>query len=66
VLLERSRQWLQERGVEVVSSRCVTSRPKTCCTPASTARRCIDLLQQVAQADGLIATPVYKASFPAR
>lgn len=40
VLLERSRQWLQDRGVEVVTFQVRDFPPKTCCMPVSTARMC--------------------------
>lgn len=41
-----------------------TSRPKICCTLASTAPRCLTCCSRLTRPDGLlIATPVYKASF---
>ena len=64
VLLERSRQWLQERGVEVVTFQ-VRGFPAEDLLHARFDSPQVQHFQQlVAQADGLIvATPVYKASF---
>ncbi|MEB5933810.1 NADPH-dependent FMN reductase [Pseudomonas mosselii] len=64
VLLERSRDWLQERGVEVVTFQ-VREFPAEdllhACFDSPQVRHFNEL---VAQADGLVvATPVYKASF---
>ena len=64
VLLERSRQWLQHRGVEVVTFQ-VRDFPAEDLLHARFDSPQVQHFQQlVAQADGLIvATPVYKASF---
>ncbi|WP_337159394.1 NADPH-dependent FMN reductase [Pseudomonas putida] len=64
VLLERSRQWLQDRGVEVVTFQ-VREFPAEDLLHARFDSPQVQHFQQlVAQADGLVvATPVYKASF---
>lgn len=64
VLLEQSRQWLQDRGVEVVTFQ-VREFPAEDLLHARFDSPQVQHFQQlVAQADGLIvATPVYKASF---
>jgi len=64
VLLERSRQWLQGRGVEVVTFQ-VRDFPAEDLLHARFDSPHVQHFQQlVAQADGLIvSTPVYKASF---
>ena len=64
VLLERSRQGLQDRGVEVVTCQ-VRAFPAEDLLHARFDSPHVQHLQQlVAQADGLIvSTPVYKASF---
>ena len=64
VLLERSRQWLQDRGVEVVTFQ-VRDFPAEDLLHARFDSPHVQHFQQlVAQADGLIvSTPVYKASF---
>ncbi|PHN33133.1 NADPH-dependent FMN reductase [Pseudomonas sp. ICMP 460] len=64
VLLEKSRQWLQAKGVEVVSYQIRDFPAEDLLHARFDSPNVIDLLQQVANADGLvIATPVYKASF---
>ncbi|KTC17104.1 NADPH-dependent FMN reductase [Pseudomonas marginalis ICMP 9505] len=64
VLLEKSRQWLQDKGVEVVSYQIRDFPAEDLLHARFDSPKVIDLLQQVANADGLvIATPVYKASF---
>ena len=64
VLLEKTRQWLQDKGVEVVSYRIRDFPAEDLLHARFDSPKVIDLLQQVANADGLvIATPVYKASF---
>lgn len=64
VLLERSRQWLQGRGVEVVTFQ-VREFPAEDLLHARFDSPQVQHFQQlVTQADGLVvATPVYKASF---
>ena len=64
VLLDKSRQWLQQKGVEVVSYQIRDFPAEDLLHARFDSPKVIDLLQQVANADGLvIATPVYKASF---
>ncbi|MPR05406.1 NADPH-dependent FMN reductase [Pseudomonas sp. MAFF 212408] len=64
VLLEKSRQLLQDKGVEVVSYQIRDFPAEDLLHARFDSPKVIDLLQQVANADGLvIATPVYKASF---
>ena len=64
VLLEKTRQWLQGKGVEVVSYQIRDFPAEDLLHARFDSPKVIDLLQQVANADGLvIATPVYKASF---
>ena len=64
VLLDKSRQWLQDKGVEVVSYQIRDFPAEDLLHARFDSPKVIDLLQQVANADGLvIATPVYKASF---
>ncbi|TKK39118.1 NADPH-dependent FMN reductase [Pseudomonas fluorescens] len=64
VLLDKTRQWLQQRGVEVVSYQVRDFPAEDLLHARFDSPKVIDLLQQVANADGLvIATPVYKASF---
>ncbi|PRA32217.1 NADPH-dependent FMN reductase [Pseudomonas poae] len=64
VLLEKTRQWLQDKGVEVVSYQVRDFPAEDLLHARFDSPKVIDLLQQVANADGLvIATPVYKASF---
>ena len=64
VLLEKIRQWLQDKGVEVVSYQIRDFPAEDLLHARFDSPKVIDLLQQVANADGLvIATPVYKASF---
>ena len=64
VLLDKTRQWLQEKGVEVVSYQIRDFPAEDLLHARFDSPKVIDLLQQVANADGLvIATPVYKASF---
>ena len=64
VLLEKTRQWLQHKGVEVVSYQVRDFPAEDLLHARFDSPKVIDLLEQVANADGLvIATPVYKASF---
>ena len=64
VLLEKTRQWLQDKGVEVVSYQIRDFPAEELLHARFDSPKVVDLLQQVANADGLvIATPVYKASF---
>ena len=64
VLLDKTRQWLQQQGVEVVSYQVRDFPAEDLLHARFDSPKVIDLLQQVAHADGLvIATPVYKASF---
>ncbi|KTC63435.1 NADPH-dependent FMN reductase [Pseudomonas fluorescens ABAC62] len=64
VLLEKTRQWLQGKGVEVVSYQIRDFPAEDLLHARFDSPKVVDLLQQVANADGLvIATPVYKASF---
>ncbi|QJI14392.1 NADPH-dependent FMN reductase [Pseudomonas sp. ADAK22] len=64
VLLEKTRQWLQDKGVEVVSYQIRDFPAEDLLHARFDSPKVIDLLQQVVNADGLvIATPVYKASF---
>ncbi|KAF2409247.1 FMN reductase [Pseudomonas antarctica] len=64
VLLEKTRQWLQDKGVEVVSYQIRDFPAEDLLHARFDSPKVIDLLQQVANADGLVmATPVYKASF---
>ena len=64
VLLDKTRQWLQQQGVEVVSYQVRDFPAEDLLHARFDSPKVIDLLQQVANADGLvIATPVYKASF---
>ena len=64
VLLEKTRQWLQHKGVEVVSYQVRDFPAEDLLHARFDSPKIIDLLEQVANADGLvIATPVYKASF---
>ncbi|CAD5106458.1 NADPH-dependent FMN reductase [Zestomonas carbonaria] len=64
LLLERSRRWLQQQGIEVVEYR-VTGFPAEDLLHARfDSPHIVDLRAQIANADGLlVATPVYKASF---
>lgn len=64
VLLEHARRLLQQQGVEVVSYQVRDFPAEDLLHARFDSPKIIDLLQQVANADGLvIATPVYKASF---
>ena len=64
VLLEKTRQWLQDKGVEVVSYQIRDFPAEDLLHARFDSPKVIDLLQQIENADGLvIATPVYKASF---
>ena len=64
VLLDKTRQWLPQQGVEVVSYQVRDFPAEDLLHARFDSPKVIDLLQQVANADGLvIATPVYKASF---
>ncbi|MDD2059408.1 NADPH-dependent FMN reductase [Pseudomonas sp. GD03860] len=64
VLLERSRQWLQEQGVEVVTFQVRDFPAEDLLHARFDSPKVQHFLQLVEQADGLIvATPVYKASF---
>ena len=64
VLLDHSRRWLQQQGVEVVSYQVRDFPAEDLLYARFDSPKVLDLLAQVANADGLlIATPVYKASF---
>ena len=64
VLLERSRQWLQVQGVEVVTFQVRDFPAEDLLHARFDSPKVQHFLQLVEQADGLIvATPVYKASF---
>ncbi|RWU23521.1 NADPH-dependent FMN reductase [Pseudomonas alkylphenolica] len=64
VLLERSRQWLQSQGVEVVTFQVRDFPAEDLLHARFDSPKVQHFLQLVEQADGLIvATPVYKASF---
>ena len=64
VLLDLSKRWLQQQGVEVVCYQVRDFAAEDLLHARFDSPKVIDLLQQVANADGLvIATPVYKASF---
>lgn len=64
VLLDQSRRWLQQQGVEVVSYQVRDFPAEDLLYARFDSPKVLDLLAQVANADGLvIATPVYKASF---
>ncbi len=64
ILLDHSRNWLQQQGVEVVSYQIRDFPAEDLLHARFDSPKIIDLLQQVANADGLvIATPVYKATF---
>ena len=64
VLLDHSRRWLQQQGVEVVSYQVRDFPAEDLLYARLDSPKVLDLLAQVANADGLvIATPVYKASF---
>ncbi|MBT9304499.1 MULTISPECIES: NADPH-dependent FMN reductase [Pseudomonas] len=64
VLLDHSRRWLQQQGVEVVSYQIRDFPAEDLLYARFDSPQVLDLLAQVANADGLlIATPVYKASF---
>ena len=64
VLLDHSRRWLQQQGVEVVSYQVRDFPAEDLLYARFDSPKVLDLQAQVANADGLlIATPVYKASF---
>ncbi|MDH0730492.1 NADPH-dependent FMN reductase [Pseudomonas sichuanensis] len=64
VLLERSRDWLQERGVEVVTFQVREFNAEDLLHARFDSPQVRHFIELVAQADGLVvATPVYKASF---
>lgn len=64
VLLDHSRRWLQQQGVEAVSYQVRDFPAEDLLYARFDSPKVLDLLAQVANADGLvIATPVYKASF---
>ena len=64
VLLERSRQWLQGQGVEVVTFQVRDFPAEDLLHARFDSPKVQHFLQLVEQADGLVvATPVYKASF---
>ncbi|QXH51312.1 NADPH-dependent FMN reductase [Pseudomonas fakonensis] len=64
VLLERSRDWLQERGVEVVTFQVREFSAEDLLHARFDSPQVRHFNELVAQADGLVvATPVYKASF---
>ncbi|MDF3936302.1 NADPH-dependent FMN reductase [Pseudomonas citronellolis] len=63
VLLDIARQWLHERGVEVRSYQIRDFAAEDLLHARFDSPQVLELLEQVARADGLvIATPVYKAS----
>ncbi|SDK84756.1 FMN reductase [Pseudomonas delhiensis] len=63
VLLDVARQWLHERGVEVRSYQVRDFAAEDLLHARFDSPQVLELLEQVARADGLvIATPVYKAS----
>ncbi|MBC3411565.1 MULTISPECIES: NADPH-dependent FMN reductase [Pseudomonas] len=64
VLLDRSRDWLQERGVEVVTFQVREFSAEDLLHARFDSPQVRHFNELVAQADGLVvATPVYKASF---
>ncbi|MDR2308773.1 MAG: NADPH-dependent FMN reductase [Paucimonas sp.] len=64
VLLDRSRDWLQERGVEVVTFQVREFNAEDLLHARFDSPQVRHFNELVAQADGLlVATPVYKASF---
>ncbi|MBC3349748.1 NADPH-dependent FMN reductase [Pseudomonas sp. SWRI196] len=64
VLLERSKRWLQQQRVEVVSYQIRDFPAEDLLHARFGSPMVVDLLEQIEHADGLlIATPVYKASF---
>ncbi|PMU90023.1 NADPH-dependent FMN reductase, partial [Pseudomonas sp. GP01-A4] len=64
MLLERSRDWLQERGVEVVTFQVREFPAEDLLHARFDSPQVRHFNELVAQADGLVvATPVYKASF---
>ena len=64
VLLDHAKRWLNQQGVEVVSSQVRDFPAEDLLHARFDSPKIIDLLQQIENADGLvIATPVYKASF---
>ncbi len=64
VLLERTRQWLQRHGVEVVTFQVRDFAAEDLLHARFDSPKVLDFLELVQKADGLIvATPVYKASF---
>jgi FMN reductase len=64
ILLERSKTWLQQHGIEVVNYQVRDFDPADLLFANFASEAVQQLIQQVARADGLIiATPVYKASF---
>ncbi|MCO7630645.1 NADPH-dependent FMN reductase [Pseudomonas guariconensis] len=64
VLLDRSRQWLQDRGVEVVTFQVCEFAAEDLLHARFDSPQVRHFNALVAQADGLVvATPVYKASF---
>lgn len=64
VLLERSRQWLQDRGVEVVTFQVREFPAEDLLHARFDSPQVRHFQDLVAQADGLVvSTPVYKASF---
>ncbi|MCE1116316.1 MULTISPECIES: NADPH-dependent FMN reductase [Pseudomonas] len=64
VLLERTRDWLQERGVEVVTFQVREFNAEDLLHARFDSPQVRHFIELVAQADGLVvATPVYKASF---
>ncbi|WP_194789676.1 NADPH-dependent FMN reductase [Pseudomonas sp. UFMG81] len=64
VLLERTRDWLQERGVEVVTFQVREFNAEDLLHARFDSPQVRHFNELVAQADGLVvATPVYKASF---
>ena len=64
VLLERSKHWLQNQGVEVVAFQVRDFPAEDLLHARFDSPQVLNFLELVAKADGLlVATPVYKASF---
>ena len=65
VLLDYARQRLQQQGVEVISYQIRDFAAEDLLHARFDSPQIQLLIEQIAQADGvLVATPVYKASFP--
>ncbi len=64
VLLERARDWLSRRGVEVASHQVLDFPAEDLLRARLDSPPVLALAEQIGRADGLlVATPVYKASF---